>query len=99
MPKPFQESATAPKQELLAGIRTILPIGLGVAIYALAFGLLASQAGLTSGEVGIMGLLVFAGSSQIVAVERLAAPSICAISSSPLQFVNFLKDALSGKNC
>jgi len=61
-----------PRQETLAGAKTILPIALGVAIYGLAFGLLASQVGLTPYEVGIMGGLVFAGSSQIVAVERLA---------------------------
>jgi len=58
-------------EETLAGAKTILPIALGVAIYGLAFGLLASQAGLTPYDVGIMGGLVFAGSSQIVAVERL----------------------------
>lgn len=42
-------------------------------MYGLAFGLLASQAGLTAAETGVMGVLVFGGSSQIVAVERLAA--------------------------
>ncbi|NIP68691.1 MAG: AzlC family protein, partial [Planctomycetales bacterium] len=44
-----------------------------VAAYGLAFGLLASQAEFSWAETGFMGVLVFAGSSQIVAVERLAA--------------------------
>ncbi len=45
----------------------------GVATYGLAFGLLAVQAGMHELQVGTMGRLVFAGASQIVAVERLIA--------------------------
>jgi 4-azaleucine resistance transporter AzlC len=45
----------------------------GVATYGLAFGLLAAQAGMDELQVGTMGSLVFAGASQIVAVERLIA--------------------------
>ena len=59
--------------EALAGAQAILPIAFGVVIYGLAFGVLASRAGLTPTEIGMMGFLVLAGSSQIVAVERLAA--------------------------
>lgn len=50
-----------------------MPLAIGVAAYGLAFGLLASQAEFSWAETGFMGVLVFAGSSQIVAVERLAA--------------------------
>lgn len=59
--------------EMRHGARDALPIAVGVAAYGLAFGLLAVQAGMTGLEVGIMGLTVFGGASQIVAVERLAA--------------------------
>lgn len=59
--------------EALSGAQAIVPLAFGVVIYGLAFGFLASQAGLTGVEVGSMGALVFGGSSQIVAVERLAA--------------------------
>ena len=59
--------------EMLLGARAILPLALGVVVYGLAFGLLASQAGFNSAEIGVMGAVVFAGSSQIVAVERMAA--------------------------
>ena len=45
----------------------------GVATYGLAFGLLATQAGMDELQVGTMGGFVFAGASQIVAVERLIA--------------------------
>lgn len=59
--------------EAINGARAIVPLAIGVAVYGLAFGLLASQTGFTWMETGLMGMLVFAGSSQIVAVERLAA--------------------------
>jgi 4-azaleucine resistance transporter AzlC len=54
-------------------VRDILPLAAGVSVYGLAFGLLAAQAGLTTLQVGVMGGIVFAGGSQIVAVERLVA--------------------------
>lgn len=46
---------------------------MGVAIYGLAFGLLAAQANMSELQVGVMGTLVFAGAAQILAVERLVA--------------------------
>ena len=61
------------QRELRSGVVEILPLALGVAIYGLAFGLLAAQASLTGLQVGVMGSIVFAGGSQIVAVERLVA--------------------------
>ncbi len=62
-----------PRAEALRGARDIAPLALGVSVYGLAFGLLAAQAGMNSLEVGLMSSLVFAGSSQIIAVERLMA--------------------------
>lgn len=64
---------SAAQKEAISGARAIAPLAIGVAAYGLAFGLLASQAGFNWAETGLMGVLVFAGSSQIVAVERLAA--------------------------
>ncbi len=61
------------RSEAVGGARAIVPLAIGVLAYGLAFGLLASQAGLSWAETGLMSVLVFAGSSQIVAVERLAA--------------------------
>lgn len=61
------------RSEAASGARAIVPLAIGVAAYGLAFGVLASQAGLSWAQTGLMGVLVFAGSSQIVAVERLAA--------------------------
>jgi len=56
-----------------SGFRDVLPLALGAALYGLAFGLLAAQAGMGALQTGVMGTIVFSGSAQFVAVERLAA--------------------------
>ena len=63
----------SPKQEFKQGVVDILPLGIGVGVYGVAFGLLAAQASMSGLETGFMGGLVFAGASQIVAVERIVA--------------------------
>ena len=55
------------------GARDIVALAIGVAIYGLAFGMLAVQAGFGATGVGVMGGAVFAGGSQIVAAQRLVA--------------------------
>jgi 4-azaleucine resistance transporter AzlC len=67
------ENQTSSQREFWAGFREIMPLAAGVVIYGLAFGLLAAQASLSALQVGVMANIVFAGSSQIVAVERVAA--------------------------
>ncbi|MDN5788573.1 AzlC family ABC transporter permease [Pseudorhodobacter sp.] len=62
-----------PLQDLRAGFRDVLPLALGAALYGLAFGLLAAQAGMSVLQTGVMGSIVFSGSAQFVAVERLVA--------------------------
>lgn len=62
-----------PSTEFRMGLRDILPFAVGAVIYGLAFGVLAAQAAMGVAETGIMGAMVFAGASQIVAVERLVA--------------------------
>ncbi len=59
--------------DIPAGARDIAPLALGVAIYGLAFGLLAVQAHFDQLQVGVMGAIVFAGGSQIVASQQLVA--------------------------
>ncbi|MDX1737603.1 MAG: AzlC family ABC transporter permease, partial [Alphaproteobacteria bacterium] len=59
--------------EFLEGARDIMPLAFGVAIYGSAFGLLAAQANMSSLQTALMGFFVFAGSSQIIAAERLVA--------------------------
>jgi len=54
---------------LLAGFRNCLPVALGVAVYGILFGLLARQKGLTLVETQSMSLFVFAGASQLIALD------------------------------
>jgi branched-subunit amino acid transport protein len=55
------------------GAAAAWPICLGYAPIGLAFGVLAQKAGLTPLEIGLMSVIVFAGSSQFIAVSMLSA--------------------------
>ncbi len=65
-----------------AGLSAGWPICLGYLPIGMAFGVLAQKAGLTPFQIGLMSILVFAGSSQFIAVSMLAggasAPAIIA---------------------
>jgi 4-azaleucine resistance transporter AzlC len=60
-------------RDVWTGAREISPLAVGAATYGLAFGLLAAQAGFGTLQVGVMGAVVFAGGSQIVAAQQLVA--------------------------
>lgn len=66
-------ASLTPGAEFWAGFKDITPLTFGVIVYGVAFGLLASQANMSDLETGLMGAIVFAGSSQIVGVERLVS--------------------------
>jgi len=55
------------------GIRSALPIVMGYLPIGAAYGMLARQAGLSTAEVVAMSFIVFAGSSQFIAVGMIAA--------------------------
>jgi 4-azaleucine resistance transporter AzlC len=61
------------KSALNRGVVAAWPICLGYAPIGLAFGVLAQKAGLSPLEIGLMSVIVFAGSSQFIAVSMLAA--------------------------
>lgn len=61
------------KTSFSKGVAAAWPICLGYAPIGLAFGVLAQKAGLTPLEIGLMSVIVFAGSSQFIAVSMLAA--------------------------
>ncbi|MEM9349971.1 MAG: AzlC family ABC transporter permease [Pseudomonadota bacterium] len=52
------------------GLLAILPLALGVATYGFAFGILAAEAGFSPEGIATMAVAVFAGSSQIAAVDQ-----------------------------
>lgn len=59
--------------EVRDGAGAAWPICLGYAPIGLAFGVLAQKAGLQVWQVGMMSVLVFAGSAQFIAVAMLGA--------------------------
>ena len=58
---------------ILSGILTTLPVVLGYLPYAMAFGILSRQAGLSCAETLFMTLAVYAGASQIIVMGLLLA--------------------------
>ncbi|MFC4436663.1 MULTISPECIES: AzlC family ABC transporter permease [Natrialbaceae] len=62
------------RRGIRAGLLTCVPVAVGVAGYGVAFGVLASQVGLSVAEAALMSALVVAGASQIIAVELWADP-------------------------
>lgn len=62
-----------PHSALQAGLKAAWPIFLGYLPIGAAFGVLAQQSGFSPLDVGLMSLLVFAGSAQFIAVSMLAS--------------------------
>ena len=58
---------------LRRGFTDAVPLGIGVTIYGLVYGMMARQADIPLWVVLGMSLLVFAGSSQMIAVEMMAS--------------------------
>lgn len=58
---------------LIKGGKAAWPICLGYMPIGLAFGVLAQKAGLSPLEIGLMSVLVFAGSSQFIAVSMIGS--------------------------
>ena len=60
-------------QNLRQGLKASWPICLGYIPIGLAFGVLAQKAGLTWMHIAAMSAIVFAGSSQFIAVSMLSS--------------------------
>lgn len=74
----MSDSASIPKKHefktsILQGLSVAWPICLGYVPIGVAFGVLAQKAGLYPIEIMLMSVLVFAGSSQFIAVSMLSA--------------------------
>jgi len=83
-------SATETRSIVLReGLAAAWPICLGYFPIGMALGVLARQAGLTPFDIGLMSLLVFAGSAQFIAVAMLAAGSSPASIIATTFVVNF----------
>ena len=58
---------------LKEGLNAGWPICLGYLPIGMAFGVLAQKAGLTPFQIGLMSIMVFAGSAQFIAISMLAS--------------------------
>jgi 4-azaleucine resistance transporter AzlC len=67
--------ADTAKQGVLTGISQAAPIALGYVPIGIAFGILAQEADIAASNTLLMSLLVFAGSSQLIAVGMVKAGS------------------------
>lgn len=63
------------KRELLKGFMDTIPLGLSASIYGVVYGVLAGKAGLSIWETIAMSCIVFAGASQMTAVQMIALGS------------------------
>ncbi len=79
----------------VAGARACLPIALGVGVYGILFGLLARQKGLSLGAALSMSSLVFAGASQLIAMD-LWGPELPIFSLVVTTFIVNLRHVLMG---
>ncbi|MDM8539707.1 AzlC family ABC transporter permease [Desulfococcaceae bacterium HSG9] len=61
------------KNVFMPGLAASWPICLGYIPIGIAFGVLAGKAGLTPFEIGLMSVVVFAGSAQFIAVSMIAS--------------------------
>ncbi len=77
MAEPHKPAIVFPSawSEFRAGAVAVLPAAVAVIPFALLMGALAAQKGLSPLEVGLMSGLVFAGSSQLVAVDIWREPA------------------------
>lgn len=59
--------------QLKAGVKSELPIALGVIPFGLIYGVIALAAGLTPAQAQVMSAIVFAGSAQFIGAELMGA--------------------------
>ena len=64
---------SSPRAQFLAGVRSELPIALGVIPFGLIYGVLAIGAGLPPGPALAMSSIVFAGSAQFIGQRMIGA--------------------------
>lgn len=76
---------------LARGFRAAFPLGFGMVPFGLVTGLLCANQGLSAAEALLMSGLVFAGSSQIVALEtwNMAAPVLGAVTAALIVNLRF----------
>lgn len=74
------------KSEFLEGIRTELPILVGVVPFGMIYGILALEAGLTELQAQAMSAIVFAGSAQFIMTQlfNVGTPTLIIVATAVL---------------
>lgn len=72
--KPGESRAVFTVTGVRRGMKAAVPMGIGVAVYGVVFGLLARQVGLSPLENILMNVLVFAGAAQTATLESWSYP-------------------------
>lgn len=80
---------------IAAGYKACVPVALGVAVYGVLYGLLARQKGLSLVEAQAMSLWVFAGASQLIALD-IWTPELASGSLILTTFIVNLRHVLMG---
>lgn len=77
-------ASSSPKSEFWRGVRDGLPLILVIAPFALVFGVLATEAGLTVAQTLGFSALVIAGASQLAALQMMteAAPFLIVVATA-----------------
>jgi predicted branched-subunit amino acid permease len=65
--------------EIINGYQDALPLGIGVSIYGLVYGILAKKIGMSIAEIFFMSLFVFAGCAQFAVLPLIACNDLFAI--------------------
>lgn len=88
----FTEPMSAQRQSLFAGVRSVLPILIGVVPFGLIYGVVAVAAGIDELPAILMSSIVFAGASQIAAAKLWAdgAPLLIIVATGLIINLRFL---------
>lgn len=89
------------RNEMISGYRAAIPIMLGSIPFALLFGTVAAERGLSVGEIVLMSLTMYAGASQLVGIELFqhrVAPWLIILSVLAVNFRHVLYSASIAKH-
>ena len=83
----------SPRQAFLLGLRSVLPLLLGVAPFGVIYGVIALQSGIPALAAMLMSSIVFAGSAQFLLAQLVGAGAPLLLSAGAVGLIN-LRHAL-----
>ena len=86
--KKYRKPREMNRTEFFLGVSAMLPLLLGVVPFGLVFGVLGISSGLTETQTILMSSIIFAGASQVVFAQLLAAGSAYFVIASSVALIN-----------